>query len=91
MAWKSVTSYDKKYTKNTVLDFGKHKGQSIKQIMAYDAQYILWLNDEKYIHIKDQELLDELTDAMYEQMSYDDDPYEANWYIPSDDPGSPRY
>jgi len=91
MSWKSVDNYSKHYTKDTVLGFGKYKGQTIKSVMQYDAQYILWAQDEKWINIKDQELLDELTDLMYEQASYDDDPYEADWYVPSDDPGSPRY
>ena len=80
MAWKSVTSYDRKYTKDTVLDMGKYKGQTISQVMAYDAQYLLWVNDNKYINIKDQDLLDEITDLMYEQASYDDDIYEGSWY-----------
>jgi hypothetical protein len=54
--------------KTTVLSFGKYKGQAVEQVMKVDADYILWCDAHKIIHINNK-LLEEcrkLADAQHE-------------------------
>lgn len=35
--------------KNNALNFGKHKGASIRQVLLSDPEYILWLYEQEIV------------------------------------------
>ena len=41
----------KNKTLNTVIPIGKHKGETLEEVMSYDIQYIYWLIRETNINI----------------------------------------
>lgn len=38
------------------LTFGKYKGQSVDQVIRLDANYILWMSDEKIAQVSEEVL-----------------------------------
>ena len=64
----------------SILDFGKYKGQSIGEVMKFDASYLLWAIDKEIIDVEPY-LLDDILDAETEQDDgYDDGLPSGHWF-----------
>lgn len=50
----------------SILNFGQYKGESLGDVMKYDAQYLLWAIKKGIIDVEPW-LLDDIIDASYEQ------------------------
>ena len=59
MSLKSIYKKDPISDRETVLTFGKYKGESIADILEEDAQYLVWLHDNSDFFELDHILLDE--------------------------------
>lgn len=46
-------------------DFGKHKGKTVREVIAKDPEYIFWLAENNIANFS-QELLDNATDSLYD-------------------------
>lgn len=62
----------KKIKYKTVLDFGKYRGKTVKDVLRFDPQYIYWLSRETDYILSDkiESMLDEWTGAMYDGLTY---------------------
>ena len=81
--------------KSSRLTFGQYKGQTVGEVMKFDASYLVWLAENGIVQFEAW-LLDDLYELEEEQdctnlpeFMMDDDVW--NGYESSDDPGSPRY
>lgn len=48
-----------------ILEFGKHKGKSIRWVIEHEPSYIQWLNDNRIVKFS-QEILDNVEDKSWE-------------------------
>lgn len=53
-------------TKDTRLEFGQYKGRLVRDVMKFDAQYLLWAQEIGKITIS-PEILDEIKELADEQ------------------------
>ena len=68
MTKKNALGFNKPQPLNmtSILNFGKYKGQSIGEVLKFDASYLLWAIDKEIIDIEPH-LLDDIWDAEQEQ------------------------
>lgn len=50
-----------------VLDFGKHKGKTIRWVIEHDPSYIIWLHENKVCEIP-EEIVEEAVDQGLEDL-----------------------
>lgn len=46
------------YDKDNILEFGKHRGKMLRQVLIDDPQYILWLNEEEIVNIAEDVIIE---------------------------------
>ena len=47
---------DKTYTFESMLDFGKHQGETIEDVSTYDVQYLIWcLDNVKFFKVSESD------------------------------------
>jgi len=59
-----MTAREKEYGARDVMPFGKHKGESLRDVCEYEPGYILWLHREKVLKISRR--LRKLAEEIYE-------------------------
>ena len=54
---------------SALLCFGKYKGQTVEQVMKYDAQYLLWAEEQGIISLSDnlQEAVSEYAGIQHDE------------------------
>ncbi len=57
---------------NHVLTFGKHKGESIKELITNDFQYLTWLQKQKAIKLDEDTFREYLIEYIYSSINADD-------------------
>lgn len=85
MGFKTFSSSSSNKTINDrshILTFGKYKGQSIEEIMEYDANYLLFLHNNNGFFNLHYELLDEVEEKANGGKKHDADEefYRLNCY-----------
>lgn len=67
MSLKSIYKKDPISDRETVLTFGKYKGESIADILATDPQYLVWLHDNSDFFELNYLLLEEAESGKHSQ------------------------
>lgn len=65
-------NFEKILERDDVITFGKHKGETLEDILSEEPSYIVWLSEETD-NIIDEDLLSEaenLTEQRLEDLSY---------------------
>lgn len=56
-----------KYTKDTILQFGKHKGERVADVIKTDANYIVWMSENISSAEFDEKFLEQVVALSDEQ------------------------
>ena len=67
----------KLYKEGDLLEFGKHKGETVIDVLSEDAQYILWLDEQEICEVSDDILSLAESFAYRQKMEY----YRENYDI----------